>query len=111
MNKVIAALDALRLSESTVDYAVYLAKEFDAHIVAAFLEEMVYHARPAGEDDRYLLTDWSQMDTVIQKEEELRIGAKNKVKTIFEAAGVHFNIHRDKVFALNSLIEESRYAD
>jgi hypothetical protein len=46
MNKVIAALDGLKLSQSTVDYSSYLAKEFDAHIVATFLEDITYRARP-----------------------------------------------------------------
>ena len=43
MNKVIAALDALKISESTVDCAAYLAKNFNAHIVATFLEDITYH--------------------------------------------------------------------
>ena len=111
MNKIIAALDGLNLSENTVDYAVYLAKEFDAHIVVAFLEEMVYHSRPGTDDDDFVSTDWSNIDTAVKKEEQLRTDAKNKVQKNLEAAGVHFNIHRDKTFALKSLIEESHYAD
>ncbi|WP_018617498.1 universal stress protein [Segetibacter koreensis] len=110
MIKVIAALDALKLSESTVDYSVYFAKEFNAHIVAAFLEEMVYHARPEADED-YVFTDWSQMDTLVKKEEQLRAVSKKNVQTRFEAEGVNYNIHRDKTFALKSLLRESHYSD
>src|SRR3954465_7020024 len=111
MNKVIVALDPLRLSKSTIDYAVFLAKEFNAHIVAAFLDEMVYHARPDDEDEEFAITDWSKVDTVIKKEEQLRTASKTKVEKQLQAAGVHFNIHRDHPFALRSLVKESLYAD
>jgi len=72
MNKVIAAFDGLKLSEATLNYAVYLAKEFDAHIVAAFLEDFTYHARPDTNEAEFILTDWSQMDIVIEKEKRVR---------------------------------------
>ncbi|HLL41589.1 MAG TPA: putative PEP-binding protein [Segetibacter sp.] len=61
MNRVIAALDALKLSESTLDYSIYAAKEFNSHIVAAFLGEMVYHARPGSGNEKYGYTDWSEI--------------------------------------------------
>lgn len=111
MNKIIAALDGLKLSQTTMDYAVYLAKEFNAHIVAAFLEEMVYHARPEGNEEEYRFTDWSQIDTLTKKEEQIRADAKSTLQTRFDAEGVHYNIHLDKIIALQSLLNESHYAD
>jgi nucleotide-binding universal stress UspA family protein len=110
MNKVIAALDGLKLSESTVDYSLYLAKEFNAHIVAAFLEEMVYHARPQMEED-FVFTYWADIDTAVKKEEQIRTSSQKKLEARFEDAGVHYNIHKDKLIALKSLINESYYAD
>lgn len=111
MNKVIAAVDGLKLSESTLGYAVYLAKKFDAHIVAAFLEDITYHATPGTNEEEFVLTDWSQMDVVIEKEHQVRAASQKKLETKFEAEGVHYTIHRDKALALEHLIEESRYAD
>lgn len=111
MNKVIAALDALKLSESTLDYSIYAAKEFNSHIVAAFLEEMVYHSRPGSDNEKYGYTDWSEVDTATKKEEQIRTDAKKRLQKKFDAEGIHYSIHRDKVFALQSLIEESQYAD
>jgi hypothetical protein len=111
MNKVIAALDGLKLSQSTVDYSTYLAKDFDAHIVAAFLEDIAYRARPNSNEEDYIHTDWSEMDTVIEKEQQFQTESKRKLKERFDAEGVHYNIHQDKVFALQSLVQESSYAD
>lgn len=111
MNKVIAALDGLKISESTLDYAVYLAKEFDAHIVAAFLEDIAYHGRSHNKEEDYVLTDWSHMDTVIKKDHEARTVSERKLQVKFDSQGVHYNIHKDQVFALEALINESYYAD
>lgn len=110
MNKVLAALDGLKLSESTMAYAVYLSREFNSHIVAAFLEEMVYHARP-GNEDKYAITDWSEIETLTKKEEQIRAASANKLQTKFNVEGVQYNIHRDKIIALQSLVNESHYAD
>lgn len=111
MNKVIAALDGLKLSEITLDYAAYLAKDFNTHIVAAFLEDIAYRARPHTNDEDFVFTDWSQKDTVIQKENEVRAASKRKLQAKFDNRGVHYNIHKNKMFALETLINESYYAD
>ncbi|MDB5246683.1 MAG: universal stress protein [Segetibacter sp.] len=111
MNKVIAAVDALKLSESTIDYATYLAQEFDSHIVAAFLEDMVYHERPIHTGDAFVITNSLQIDTAIKKEEQTRAASRKKLQAKFNAEGVHYNIHTNKVLALESLIKESHYAD
>ena len=39
MKKIIAAFDGLRFSESTLEYAIYLSKQYNAHIVGVFLSE------------------------------------------------------------------------
>jgi len=40
MNKVIAALDGLNLSESTLDYAVYFLKRFQDHLITRLNEQI-----------------------------------------------------------------------
>ncbi len=111
MQKIIAALDGLNLSESTLDYAVYIAKEFDAHIVGAFLEEMVYHYRPENPTEEYVFTDWSQVDTLVEKEKQIRKGSLRRLQSKFNFAGIKYNIHQDDLIAIQSLIKESRFAD
>ena len=39
MKKIIAAIDSLKFSESTRDYAVQLAKQNGAHLVGVFLDD------------------------------------------------------------------------
>lgn len=44
MNKIIAAIDGLKFSDSTVQYAVQLARETNAHLVGVFLDDFTYHS-------------------------------------------------------------------
>jgi nucleotide-binding universal stress UspA family protein len=112
MNKVIAALDSLNVSESTTDYAVYLSKEFNSHIVAAFLEDIIYHGKPDTDLwQSYEKNDWAGIETAKEKEELTRLASETRVKKKFNAEGVHYNVHKDPQIALQSLIHESHFAD
>ncbi len=42
MKKIIAAFDGLKYSESTRDYAIYLAKQTNTHLVGVFLDDPIY---------------------------------------------------------------------
>ena len=42
MKKNIAAFDGLKYSESTRDYAIYLAKQTNTHLVGAFMDDPTY---------------------------------------------------------------------
>ncbi len=109
MNKVIAALDGLNISESSVDYAAYLAKNFNAYIVATFLEDITYH-QPRHEH-KHLFTEWSEVEKLSEEEEEVRKTALHKIQSRFNKEGIKYNIHQDKIVAIQSLLNESYYAD
>jgi len=112
MNKVIAALDGLNLSESTLDYAVYLSKHFEAHIVATFLEEILYHKKLEKDQwANYESTDWDQMQVVTQTEEKTRSASVRLLQRKFDSEGVRYNIRTDKPVAIQSLIAKSHFAD
>jgi nucleotide-binding universal stress UspA family protein len=112
MNKVIAALDGFKPSESTINYAIYLAKEFDAHIVAVFLEDIIYHPYPYATNSGEEEVDYStNVENLVATEEEIRTLSIKKLQKRFDAEGVHHNIHRDKFIAMESLIKESHFAD
>jgi nucleotide-binding universal stress UspA family protein len=112
MNKVIAAFDGLKISDSTIAYSIYLSKYFSAHIVAAFLADIVYHGREEnGFGQPYEENDWTGIETYIKKEELIRKEAIKKVQQRLDAEGVHYNIHRDEQIAIQSLIKESHFAD
>ena len=42
MKKIIAAFDGLQYSESTSDYAIYLAKQTNTHLVGVFMDDQIY---------------------------------------------------------------------
>lgn len=44
MQKIIAAFDSLRFSESTLRYTVELSKQANANVVSVFLDDSLYHS-------------------------------------------------------------------
>jgi hypothetical protein len=112
MNKVIAALDVFNPSESTINYATYLAKEFNAHIVAVFLEDIIYHPYPYVNYNSEEELDYStKVENVVATEEEIKTLSIKKLQKRFDTEGLRYNIHRDKFIAMESLIKESHFAD
>ena len=112
MNKIIAAFDSLRFSESTLAYSIYLAKRYNAHIVGVFLQEstrvgyavyatLVENAVPG----KTIFDEIAQADKM----------ATEKAVTQFEEsckeAKVTYSIHRDKKSAFEELIHETIFAD
>ena len=45
MKKILAAIDGLKYSESTEEYAVYIAKKMNAHLVGVFLDDFTRHSK------------------------------------------------------------------
>jgi hypothetical protein len=112
MNKIIAAFDSLNASESTMHYATYLWREYNMHIVAAFLEDIAYHGKAEnGLTQPYEHDDWSSTDTYIKKEQTVRKAFTKKVHDHFSKQGVHYTIHHDELIAQQSLARESQFAD
>jgi hypothetical protein len=114
MNKVIAVFDGLKFSQSTADYAIYLAKEFNTHIVAVFLQDIAYRSEPLGVDywlPYYTESDMKQLKVIEKKDEQIRAESILRLKKMFEANGVNFTIHQNKYLAFTSLLNESHFAD
>ncbi len=111
MKKIIAAFDGLKYSESTADYAVYLAKQTNTHLVGVFLDDPTYTS--------YKIYDLITKDGA--SEDKLRkLDAKDKVtRNIASAnfekacqnAGLQYTVHHDHSIALQELKHESIYAD
>lgn len=112
MKKFIAAFDGLRFSESTMRYAIVLAKHCKAHLVGVFLEDFMRHSYGLNEIKNYEGESLDQyMEDLNEKDKEER----DKSIAVFELAcqdsGVNYSIHRDHNVALNELLHESIYAD
>lgn len=111
MKKIIAAFDGLKYSKSTRDYAVYLAKKSNAHLVGVFLDDFSYTSYKIYE----LITKEGVSESAFQKYEAAdkltRLAAAADFKKTCEKEGLQFSIHHDKNIAIKELKHESIYAD
>lgn len=114
MKKFILAEDGLALSEAAMDYAAFFSKEFDAHIVAAFLEDFSYKSKPVGQEiwwPYFSEKDLKRIEAIDKKDAKSRESSIRTLEKKFQNAGIPFNIHKDRPLALESLIMESHFAD
>lgn len=112
MKKIIAAIDGLKLSNSTIQYAVHLASETNAHLVGIFLDDYTYHSFKIYE----LVSKTGGVDEEKHRRlEKADEATRNESVHYFikacKEAGVNYSIHHDKSLALHELLHESVYAD
>lgn len=112
MKKFIAAFDSLRFSESTLNYAVFLAKQSDAHLVGVFLDDFTRHSYSIVDIAKY---EGGMFDEHIQqlnvKDKEERDKSVEKFEAACQNAGINYSVHRDRNIAIQELLHESIYAD
>ncbi len=112
MKKIIAAFDGLRFSESTLDYSVYLAKKYNAHIVGVFLQEST---RVGYAVYATLVQDAAPGRTIFDEIEKADKAATEAAVARFEEgcrnAKINYSIHRDKKSAFDELMHETIFAD
>lgn len=111
MKKIIAAIDGLKYSESTASYAVYLAKQMNAHLVGIMLDDFTYtsykiydlvsEGEPIGEKR----IKWDDKDKETREESTARF------ENACQKAGVNYSVHHDRNIAMQELLHESIYAD
>ena len=111
MKKIIAAIDGLKFSESTKEYAIQLAKQMNAHLVGVFLDDPTYTSykiydvvlKEGASEERLKIYD--------DKDNEIRRDAASHFESACSDAGINFSIHHDRSFAIKELLHESIYAD
>ncbi len=112
MTKIIAALDGLKFSESTRDYAIQIAQQTKAHLVGIFLDDFTYSSYRvydliyekgglAGSGKRKL----------DKKDSKKRATAVMNFEKACKQAGVDYTIHRDRSVAIQEILHETIYAD
>lgn len=112
MKKIIAAIDGLKFSDSTVQYAVHLARETNAHLVGIFLDDTTYHSYKIYE----LVSESGWVDEQKHKaleraDQKTRDGSVARFTKACREAGLNYTIHHDKSFAIRELLQESMFAD
>jgi hypothetical protein len=112
MKKIIAAFDGLKFSDSTVDYAIYISKQINAHLVGVFLDDFTRHS--------YKIYDLmhaeggvseSTMRILDNEDKELRKDAAARFSRACSEAGINHSIHHDRNIAIQELLVESNFAD
>src|SRR6516164_9528913 len=112
MKKIIAAFDSLKFSQSTVEYAIYITRQLNAHLVGVFLDDFTRHS--------YKIYDLmhaegglpeSTMRRLDDEDKDLREASASRFRHICHEAGIEFSIHHDRNIAIHELLEESNFAD
>lgn len=111
MKKFIAAIDGLRYSQGTAEYAAELAKSAGAHLVGVSLEDIGYRSYPISEVVHNNKLDEAAMKAKDDRDREKRKQSISQFENICREKGLNFAIHRDRNVALRELLQESVYAD
>ena len=111
MKKFLAVFDGYKMSGSTLEYAIQLAKSANAHLVGIFLNEFFYHSFSTL-DVMNTYRDYERvLNKLNKKDEEKRSKAALEFEKVCEREGVEFSIHKDKNIAIQELKGESMFAD
>ena len=111
MKKIIAAFDGLKFSESTLNYAIHIAKLTDAHIVGVFLDDITYTSYKIYEVVTQEGSSPRKLNEYDSKDRAVRDQAASDFENACRIAGLNHTIHRDRNVALQELLHESIYAD
>lgn len=111
MKKIIAAIDGLKYSEGTARYAIEMARENEAHLVAVFLEDVTYHSYKIYELVEQQGVSIEKKAWLENKDKETREESVERFRSACRDAGVNFSVHRDRSIAIQELLHESIYAD
>ena len=111
MLNFLAVFDGYKVSISTMDYAIQIAKASEAHLVGVFLDEFIYRSYNVYQ----VMTTNKNYDAVMKDLDEKDKKKRDEAVVTFEKAceksGISFSIHRDKNIALQELKHESMFAD
>jgi nucleotide-binding universal stress UspA family protein len=110
MKKIIAAFDGLKLSTGTMDYAIHIAKSYNAHLVGIFLDDYTYSGYGYGEllaraEEKNIMQLLDEADRLKRK------AAADRFTTQCREAAINFSVHHDRKIAMKELLHESIYAD
>src|SRR5688572_22172357 len=98
MQKIIAAFDGLRFSQSTLDYAIHLATLSQAHLVGVFLDDVLHHSYQFAE-----LVD--EVEGGVSERKRRRLNEQDKTKRdeavqafqlACQQAALTHSVHRDR---------------
>jgi len=111
MKKFLAVFDGYKMSQSTMDYAIWLTKASNAHLVGIFLDEFIYRSYSVYNVVATAENPDEEMKELDEKDQTKRDEAVQQFKNACRKGGVNFSVHRDKSIAIQELKHESMFAD
>jgi len=111
MKKIIAAFDGLKFSQGTLQFAIHMAKQTQAHLVGVFMDDPLYTSFKIYE----LVTEEGvseiKLNDLRKRDKDIRSAAAKNFESACKHAGLEFTVHHDRNYALSDLLHESVYAD
>lgn len=111
MKKIIAAFDGLKFSESTLSYALFLAKQTNSHLVGVFLEDQFF----SGPKIHYTIPNKKgtnkRINSSLQSEELNLKKSMHRFELACQNEKLNFSMHHDQHVPILDLQKESIYAD
>jgi len=111
MKKIIAAFDGLKYSESTRDYAIYLAKQTNTHLVGAFMDDPTYNSYNIYELTVKEHVSEDQLKNFEAKDKATRDATAENFEMACQQSGLEYTVHHDRKIAIQDLKHESIYTD
>jgi len=111
MEKIIAAFDGLQYSNSTKEYAIYLAKQTQTHLVGVFMDDFTYTSYKIYELVTKQGVSEEKLNQYRLKDKKIRDAATADFVKSCQQAGLEYAIHHDKNIAIQDLKHESIYSD
>ncbi len=111
MEKIIAAFDGLQYSNSTKEYAIYLSKQTQTHLVGVFMDDFTYTSYKIYELVTRQGVSEEKLTQYKQKDKATRDAAAENFEAACQQAGLEYTVHHDRNIAIQDLKHESIYAD
>jgi hypothetical protein len=111
MEKIIAAFDGLQYSNSTKEYAIYLAKQTQTHLVGVFMDDFTYTSYKIYELVTKQGVSEEKLNQYREKDKTTRDAAADDFSKACQVAGLEYNVHHDRNIAIQDLKHESIYSD
>lgn len=111
MKKIIAAIDGLKYSDSTVKYAVQMAREARGHLVGVFNEDTNYHSYGIYDLAYEGVVPQDNLERLHELDSITKIESSEQFQKTCGQSHIDFSIHHGKHAAMPQLLHESIYAD
>jgi len=110
MKKIVVVFDGLRFSDSTLRYAISVARQQPSHLVGLFLDDFTYNSFSMYKILKAGATN-AEIRELEAKDERIREISARHFEQACQEAGLNYSVHHDRNIAIQEILRESIYAD